>query len=87
MIVRQFRLLLMAREVLDEGGNEREVYTRLKLKHPRQAESLSAQARRFTVETLEGALRGLLEIDEAIKSGRIEVEVALESLAASFTAS
>jgi DNA polymerase-3 subunit delta len=86
MIVRQFRLLLMAREVLDEGGNEREVYSRLKLKHPRQAESISAQARRFSIETLEGVLRSLLEIDEAIKSGRIEVEVALESMAASFTA-
>ena len=53
MIVRQFRLLLQAREVLDQGGNERDIHARLKLKNPRQAASLAGQARRFSMETLE----------------------------------
>ncbi len=85
MIARQFRLLLQAREVLDQGGNERDVYTRLKLKHPRQAAGIASQARRFQMDTLESVYRSLLDIDDAFKSGRVEVEVALEGMAASFT--
>jgi DNA polymerase-3 subunit delta len=85
MVVRQLRLLLLAREVLDQGGNERDVFTRLKLKHPREAEKIAAQARRFTIDTLEGVFRKLLDIDEAIPTGRIEDEVALETLVAGFT--
>jgi DNA polymerase-3 subunit delta len=85
MVVRQFRLLLQVREILDQGGNERDVHARLKLKNPRQAASLASQARRFSMETLENVYRSLLDIDEAFKSGRIEVEVALEGMAASFT--
>jgi len=85
MIARHFRLLLQAREVLDQGGNERDVHARLKLKHPRQAASITSQARRFSMETSENVYRSLLDIDDAVKSGRVEVEVALEGMAASFT--
>ena len=46
---------------------------------------ITEQARHFPMQTLEGVYRGLLDIDEAIKSGRIEDEVALDGMVAGFT--
>jgi DNA polymerase-3 subunit delta len=85
MIVRQFRLLLLAREILDQGGQANEVKSRLKLKTDFEAGKITEQARRFSMETLEGVYRSLLNIDEAIKSGKIEDEVALDGMVAGFT--
>jgi len=85
MIVRQFRLLLLAREVLDQGGSAKDVQARLKLRSSFEAGKIAEQARRFSLQTLEGVYRGLLGIDEAIKTGRIEDEVALDGLVAGFT--
>jgi len=85
MIVRQFRLLLLAREILDQGGQANEVKSRLKLRTDFEAGKITEQARRFPMQTLEGVYRGLLDIDEAIKSGRIEDEVALDGMVAGFT--
>ena len=85
MIVRQFRLLLLAREILDQGGPVNEVKSRLKLKTDFEAGKIAEQARRFSMQPLEGVYRSLLDIDEAIKSGRIEDEVALDGMVAGFT--
>ena len=84
MIVRQFRLLLLAREILDQGGMAKDVQSRLKLKRF-EASKITEQARRFSLAALEGVYRSLRDIDEAIKSGRIEDEVALDSMVAGFT--
>jgi DNA polymerase-3 subunit delta len=85
MIIRQFRLLLLAREILDQGGQANVVKSRLKLRTDFEAGKITEQARRFPMETLVGVYRSLLDIDEAIKSGRIEDEVALDGMVASFT--
>lgn len=85
MIVRQFRLLLLAREVIDGGGGISEVMRELGLL-PFLAEKITAQARRFTLPTLEAIYRRLLEVDEAMKTGQMEGEVALEVLVAGLTA-
>jgi DNA polymerase-3 subunit delta len=85
MIVRQFRLLLLAREILDQGGLAKEVRSRLKLRTDFEAGKITEQARGFSLPTLEGVYRSLLDIDEAIKSGRIEDEVALDGMVAGFT--
>jgi len=85
MIVRQFRLLLLAREVLDQGGSAKDVQARLKLRTMFEAGKIAEQARRFSSQTLEEVYRGLLGIDEAIKTGRMEDEVALDGLVAGFT--
>jgi DNA polymerase-3 subunit delta len=84
MIVRQFRLLLLAREILDQGGLAKDVQSRLRLS-AFEAGKITEQARRFSLQTLEGVYRGLLDIDEAIKLGRIEDEVALDGMVAGFT--
>jgi len=85
MITRQFRLLLLAREVLDAGGVDRDVKAGAGIKTSYEARKVTAQARRFSLSTLESVYRRLLEIDTAIKTGQIEDEVALDSLVAGVT--
>lgn len=77
MIMRQFRLLLQTREVLDRGGTPREVQQRLGVVEF-VAGKLSDQARRFSLPGLEAIYHRLLEIDEQVKTGRIALDVALD---------
>jgi DNA polymerase-3 subunit delta len=85
MIVRQFRLLLLAREVLDAGGRKVEVAQMLKV-HPYVAEKISDQARRFDLPLLEGVYHRLLDLDEAMKTGQMPADLALDTFVAAFTA-
>ncbi len=84
MVVRQFRLLLLAREVLDDGGQERDVAARLKI-HPYVARKVTAQARRFSMSNLENIYHTLVSLDEAIKTGKNDPAVALSMFTAALT--
>jgi DNA polymerase-3 subunit delta len=84
MVVRQFRLLLMAREVVEAGGGKNEVATALGV-HPFVAEKTSAQARSFTLPVLERIYHYLLETDEGVKTGQFTLELALERLVVQLT--
>jgi DNA polymerase-3 subunit delta len=89
MIVRQFRLLLLAREVLDAGGREREV-ARILTVPPYKvpffvAQKVTVQSRHFTMHELERVYHRLLDIDEAIKSGKMAGDLALDTLVAALT--
>jgi DNA polymerase-3 subunit delta len=77
MIVRQFRLLIQARELLDEGSNAASIGMEL---HQVSfvAEKLEHQARRFSLPQLEHIYRHLLEIDLASKTSQMPLEVALD---------
>lgn len=78
MIVRQFRLLLLTREILDEGGNQQMVQNELGLsQYP--AQKAITQAQRFTIAQLETIYRRLLALDEAVKTGQMPIELALET--------
>ncbi len=81
MIARQFRLLLQAREVLDEGGTaphiERELH-----QHPYVARKLEEQARRFTLAQLETIYHRLAQMDQALKSSQVSYEVAFDTFIA-----
>ena len=82
MVVRQFRLLLQAREVLDGGAPDAEV-ARLLGVHPFVAEKVSRQARQFTLPSLEEIYRRLLELDLALKTSQMsDDELALQTLVA-----
>jgi DNA polymerase III subunit delta len=81
MIVRQFRLILQAREVLDHKGTVQDVAREVRL-HPYVAEKVSGQARRFSMPLLEQIYRHLLEIDTAMKTSQMPGELALETLVA-----
>jgi DNA polymerase-3 subunit delta len=79
MVVRQFRLLILAREILNNRGTQNEVQRELNL-HPYVAEKMTTQAKRYTLGTLESIYHRLLEIDEGVKTGRWTLDLALEML-------
>lgn len=81
MVVRQFRLLLQAREVLDEGGSEGDIVREMH-QTPFVARKLSSQARRFSIGRLERIYHRLLEMDEGMKTSLVTPELALEMLVA-----
>jgi len=84
MIVRQFRLLLLTRELLDAGNREAEIAKQLKT-YPFVARKLIGQVRHFSLKSLEEIFRKLLEVDEAIKTGQVPAEVVLDTLITSLT--
>jgi len=84
MVVRQFRLLTMAREVVEAGGGKNEVAAALGA-HPFVAEKTSAQAQSFTLPVLERIYHHLLEIDEGVKTGQFTLDLALERLVVQLT--
>lgn len=78
-IVYQLRQLLLAREILDEGGGEEDVIRRLGI-HPYAAKKAVEHARLFMLTDLEVIYHRLLELDEAMKTGMMEGELALDLL-------
>jgi DNA polymerase-3 subunit delta len=84
MVVRQFRLLLLAREIIDGHDQTNDVAGSLHL-HPFVADKISAQARRFSLERLEVIYHRLLDMDTAIKTGEIDADLALDTMIASIT--
>jgi DNA polymerase-3 subunit delta len=85
MIVRQFRLLLLAREALDSGTPAARLAPAINV-HPYVAQKLASQARNFTLSGLENIYRRLRDIDEQVKSGSIELDTAMETLVAELSA-
>jgi len=81
MIVRQFRLVLQAKEVISKGGNQKDVAKKLNL-HPYVAGKVADQAVNFSFEKLEASYKKLLEMDLAAKSSVQVLDVALESFVA-----
>lgn len=84
MIVRQFRLLIQTRWLMDRGSTEGQIAERLKL-HPYVAQKVRAQSTRFTLEQLHAAYRLLGATDLSIKRGLLEADVALDVLVARLT--
>jgi DNA polymerase-3 subunit delta len=76
MIVRQFRLLIQAREALDEGIDPKEVMR----VHPYVAGKIGTQARNFSRADLDYIYHRLLSIDRGSKSSSVDREVELDSL-------
>jgi DNA polymerase-3 subunit delta len=84
MVVRQFRLLIQAREILDGRGNKDDVARALGV-HPFVAEKTTGQAARFSIESLESIYRKLLKIDEGVKTSQLTLELALDMLVVELT--
>lgn len=84
MIVRQFRLLIMAKDHLDTGGSSQAPSMGRALRvHPFVAGKLATQSRAFTLEQLERILKHLHRLDQDMKTGRIEPRLALDLLVSS----
>jgi DNA polymerase-3 subunit delta len=84
LVVRQFRLLLLAREVLDASGTLQEATEALGV-HPFVAEKAYKQARSFSTETLTAVYHRLLAMDEATKTGGMPLEASLDMLIVELT--
>lgn len=84
MIHRQFRLLIQAREILDEGGQVPVIEMELNVPNF-VARKLIDQARRFNMRQLLDIYTRLLKIDEDMKSGGMPGDVAFELLIADLT--
>jgi DNA polymerase-3 subunit delta len=86
MIIRQFRLLLLSREILDQGGQLNDVMRELKIKYDNVGKKFVQQARVFTMQDLERIYHRLLDLDVAIKTGELDSVLALDTFIASTTA-
>ncbi len=84
MVVRQFRLLIQAREILDGRGNQNDVARALGV-HPFVAEKTTQQAARFSIESLESIYHRLLNIDEGVKTSQVTLDLALDTLVVELT--
>jgi DNA polymerase-3 subunit delta len=85
MVIRQFRLLLLAREVIDQHGGLPELQQALGASEF-VAKKAMGQARRFSLPALEKIYHKLLDVDEAAKTGRMPLQLSLEMLVAELTA-
>lgn len=77
MLARQIRILLRVRQLLSQRRRADEIAAELNLK-PFVARKATEQARNFSLPELIHAHDRLLELDHAIKTGRIQAETALE---------
>lgn len=86
MIVRQFRLLIQVREALnnDPSSGHEEIARRLGV-HPYPIKKIIPQAHQFTLVQLKQVYSQLSEVDQAIKTGKLTSELALDLLIAAFT--
>ena len=83
MVVRQFRLLLQAREILDEGGNENQAMKEIaEVNSKFVAKKALLQARRFQMADLEAVYRRLLALDSDVKQGETSYELGIDLLIA-----
>ena len=85
LVARQVRLLLQARD-LSMRGEDQEAIGRALGVPPYPLRKVLDQMRLFQVETLEGMLRRVLEADVQVKTGELELRLALELLIAELCA-
>ena len=78
MIARQFRLILVAKDLAGRGHTEKQITAQLSL-HPFVTTKILRQARNFSFNGLEASLRKALECDLAMKTGA-QTRPALEIL-------
>ena len=77
MVIRQFRLLLQAKEHLMSGGTTSNIAKTLGVR-PFVAQNLARQCKGFELEELEHIYRHLSNIDLKMKTGRIQPELAID---------
>ena len=84
MIARQFRQLLQVKLLNQEGSTQNEITARLKLS-PYFSGKIFKQAQTFSLEKLEAAISTGLELDLAIKTGKLEDRTAVELMITSMS--
>jgi len=79
MVIRQFRLLLQVREMLDEHATQLEIQQALGLPGF-VVPGICSQAGNFSVSALESIYHKLLQIDEQAKSSQVPLDLSLDLL-------
>jgi len=79
MIVRQYRILLQVKDYMGRGMRKDEIAAALKL-HPYPTKKAMAQSGNYTSRQLQSIYDRLLETDVAIKTGKLEANLALDML-------
>ncbi len=82
MIARQARIILLVREMRARGLSRNEIQTRLGLNSDFLVRKAWEQSERYSLARLRELYHRLLETDVAIKTGRLDGEVALDILVA-----
>jgi DNA polymerase-3 subunit delta len=80
MVVRQYRLIIQARELMTAGLPSREIGQRLGVASEFVLQRILDQAQRYSLSRLKAAYRRLLEADAGVKRGQYGEELALELL-------
>jgi len=81
MIVRQFRIMIQVKDLAERGVHPNDIPARLGIK-PFPARKGLSQAAQFSMPQLEAIYHKLWESDLAIKTGRLEPQLALDLLLA-----
>ena len=81
MLVRQFRLMILARRAIETGADP---VASMKVP-PFVARKISAQSQRYTASELEGIYQRLLELDVSVKRGQADLSLDLLPLVASLS--
>lgn len=87
LIIRQYRMLVIARDGRDEGVSDQELGRRLGVSSDFVFRKAIEQSELYTSAQLKSAYKRLLEADVAIKSGLQDEEMALELLIADLSRS
>ncbi len=82
MIVREYRILIQVKAMMEQGAGQGQIASRLGLQ-PWAVERAGRSARSASPENLRETYRTFLEVDTAIKTGLQQPEAALEFLVAS----
>lgn len=86
MIIRQFRLLIQVRELVDLNPTRDHYSIAQQIgSHPYPIQKLMPQTKLFTLDQLKTIYHQLSEVDQAIKTGQLEGGLALDLLIASLT--
>jgi DNA polymerase-3 subunit delta len=80
MITRQFRMLMQWRQLRDEGHSGQEVQEIAGIRPRFVADKVARQARNFSLPQLKAVYRRLIEVDQQIKTGRMDAVLALDLL-------
>jgi DNA polymerase-3 subunit delta len=83
MLVRQFRLILQARQLTSSGCSQAELTKQLNI-HPYAARKIIAQSKIFNEQQIIAILERLLEIDLGTKTGKLDFYPAIETLLLEF---
>jgi len=79
MITRQVRILLQVKTLVARGVVQKDVASRLRL-HPYVVQKVAGQVRNFSVDQLRRAFERIMEVDLAVKTGRIDAVAGLDLL-------